>query len=831
MPRQKSTHYFNYDAIRAHGPALRGPRSLAVSLSSTDPATTGTTPLRPFSVACFGAYIMIMWPSLNYSHGTLSLLLFCSILFSCRWLDVDAHENNEVLVDHYNNGNDNKKRHGSRRIFHRILQHNGRDGTTNNRSSVRINSNNHSIKYNNENKRQSGNTPGNTQYSINRHNVNITYNDRYDDTSTLIPLIINNSHRRTRLLGEMVLHDSSPKKLPPAPLQYMFDTLLQLQKRYGTDLITVRDATEVYPILLGNGHGQSTHENRDDDCPFTYVSTHVTSPQSSNSESNLNRNNKKPCYTPIATIHDKISNSRKDSPPQILLLGGSSPEEDLDDTGPLSIVGTVALLLECAHCESLSPWVTGKLNTAAAAEGGGIGIGPSGNNTPEIHIAHENEKQNHSKYNNAAIKCRASLTSRGITDDLRKWLARLVATREIVSLPVADTEGYFNAFHRIKEKQNEQQQQQQQKHSNGHDFETAMPGILTDYDGGDFPFPLHWKQKQQSSACSLNSSDSTFTPSCMTTFSSRLLNEVLRSHAFQIGVAFHTSTHEAFPPRIEIPSWRTKNTNTYDNTPNTLDERAMMDIARAFGDLSESTDVESNDRSNNLYSVRINYAEQKSEKCNNSNHANGAMFEPFAFSAGMVAGEGLEATNEGLLWMEQCQCHPLGEGGHNETHNINARPNEGGSCSYPSQQTSHYDGSSLRAFVARVVSSPFATPFDSYDDGLFAATTLGSNIRMSLLATELVEPYTIIRSVAGVALRDDDAIPSSPRVPGACRKTRTIVMPETSPQMKETVVEWTVGGALEVAETAIMYGKVCNCRGGVAVLVTTRDISIGFLNV
>ena len=49
--------------------------------------------------------------------------------------------------------------------------------------------------------------------------------------------------------------------------------------------------------------------------------------------------------------------------------------------------------------------------------------------------------------------------------------------------------------------------------------------------------------------------------------------------------------------------------------------------------------------------------------------------------------------------------------------------------------------------------------------------------------------------------------------------------------MKETVVEWTVGGALEVAETAIMYGKVCNCRGGVAVLVTTRDISIGFLNV
>ena len=85
-----------------------------------------------------------------------------------------------------------------------------------------------------------------------------------------------------------------------------------------------------------------------------------------------------PCYTPIITIHDKIANSWgslssssaqqqqqaqsstifNEQLPEVLLLSGidSSPAE-MDVTGPSSILETIRLLLECARCEALSPWV------------------------------------------------------------------------------------------------------------------------------------------------------------------------------------------------------------------------------------------------------------------------------------------------------------------------------------------------------------------------------------------------------------------------------------------------------------------------------------------
>lgn len=242
-----------------------------------------------------------------------------------------------------------------------------------------------------------------------------------------------------------------------------------------------------------------------------------------------------------------------------------------------------------------------------------------------------------------------------------------------------------------------------------------------------------------------------------------------------------------------------------------MDEKAMMEIAAALGDTTEITGAKTDNGRKNLYSVSTSHAEGSAEDCNAGDPA-GATFEQFAFSAGMVAGEGAESTKDGSLWMEQCQCQPRDEEDPDGSHNNNGSP-----CSYPSQQTSRYDGASLRAFVARVVTPPLLSPvavhdenpapaWDTADALPFAPTPRGARLRLALLAAELVEPYTAIRSVAGIALRDD-VVPASPRPPGACRETRTITMPETAAQMKATVVEWTVGGALEVDETAIMYGK------------------------
>jgi hypothetical protein len=42
-----------------------------------------------------------------------------------------------------------------------------------------------------------------------------------------------------------------------------------------------------------------------------------------------------------------------------------------------------------------------------------------------------------------AKSCRSALLMKGITDNHRRWLARLAATRRIVILPTANVLGYF----------------------------------------------------------------------------------------------------------------------------------------------------------------------------------------------------------------------------------------------------------------------------------------------------------------------------------------------------------------------------------------------------
>jgi hypothetical protein len=89
--------------------------------------------------------------------------------------------------------------------------------------------------------------------------------------------------------------------------------------------------------------------------------------------------------------------------------------------------------------------------------------------------------------------CRNELLDRGITDDHRQWLTRLLRTRRIVLIPTANPWGYY------------------------HDIRTEYEVDVN----RDFAF---------------DAEDAT---TCMQTIAARAINEVVRAHMFQSGIVFH----------------------------------------------------------------------------------------------------------------------------------------------------------------------------------------------------------------------------------------------------------------------------------------------------
>eukprot|EP00804_Cyclotella_cryptica_P015516 CCRYP_003559-RA/>CCRYP_003559-RA protein AED:0.01 eAED:0.01 QI:117/1/1/1/0.33/0.25/4/4045/860 len=528
---------------------------------------------------------------------------------------------------------------------------------------------------------------------------------------------------------QMSSNDDNVHEKAQSIMRNYFDSILSLRQIYGPDIITIQDATEMFPILA----------NSSSPCPFIYETP------------NTQQNEPRHCFTPIITIYDRISNSPKIltqqqeqqgiaveqslSLPEVLLLSAldNTPQE-MDLIGPSSIYETLKLLLECARCESLSPWVN---------------ITNSGSNDTTNH----------------AMECRQSLQRQGIEDSVRKWIARLAVTRRIVALPIANVAGfYYKLANELTTDGNQPQFDSNQQLGNG----AAC----------DFPYPSHWSRN--------GSNKST----CMNTYPAQIINELFHSHAFQLGVSFHGSI-SAYNGWIEVPRWDVNSTSRI-----SFDEEAMRDISGAMSVFGAGTPP---------YRVSVTDL-SNADNSQSENDCNAAIMENWAFAAGFS-----DASSEigGSIWLDKCICDT------NSTDMV---------CAYPSERTNLYDGSSLRSFVARVVAPPrsntdvFCLPgfdnmnmkeCDHYSDHhlVFSRNSpLGLNVRMSLIGTELVEPRTSIRSIAGVELRDDDVVPFSPRLADTCQRTRVLQLPE-SPAMKNVTLTWSVGGALTVDETAIMYGK------------------------
>jgi hypothetical protein len=122
---------------------------------------------------------------------------------------------------------------------------------------------------------------------------------------------------------------------------------------------------------------------------------------------------------------------------------------------------------------------------------------------------------------------------------------------------------------------------------------------------------------------------------------------------------------------------------------------------------------------------------------------------------------------------------------------------------YPTEKTI-YNDSTLRAFNMLVETSNNKTPASS-DLGtslnvLDSSTTgnghLSRNIRLSVAAIDMVEPYLYMVSVDDLDLTDDIV----PLVRRSCDSLQTVAIPQYSNQVR---ISWTIGGSMEIDETRV----------------------------
>ena len=215
---------------------------------------------------------------------------------------------------------------------------------------------------------------------------------------------------------------------------------------------------EKYPSLVRVSTSQKSYNlptaGDENDCPFD--------------------SDTKGCYNYFITIEDSIKHPKGSNSyrllPEVLLSGALHGNERV---GPTAVVETAKLLLEAAACEALPGVIFTQdidINTEEGAKW--------------LYDVEEGDR------------CRSDLRKRGILDNERKWLARLVSTRRIIIIPAANAVGYYR----------------------NHRTEMSIDP------NRDFPF------------------DVVDAKQCMQTIAGRTINEIFREHMFQISLTFHGGT-------------------------------------------------------------------------------------------------------------------------------------------------------------------------------------------------------------------------------------------------------------------------------------------------
>jgi len=241
---------------------------------------------------------------------------------------------------------------------------------------------------------------------------------------------------------------------------------------------------------------------------------------------------------------------------------------------------------------------------------------------------------------------------------------------------------------------------------------------------------------------------------CMQTIAGRSINEVFREHMFQLSITFHAGM-EAVTYEWGAP--------TYLNYMSPDDE-AQAQIAQGYkryaGKFAGTPDYKVGTMNDVVYYVR----------------------------------GGMEDWAYGGSWDPDrvVQCTPNTFGG------------------YPPEKTT-YNESTLRVFNMLVEASNSKTPPKTKTgttEDLLTTNGAGNghiarNLRIALMAIELVQPYVAILGAGGVVL-EDDIVPGKDRTKRSCRQSKALLIPRGK---KDLEVEWTVGGGFTVDETRLLYGR------------------------
>ena len=141
---------------------------------------------------------------------------------------------------------------------------------------------------------------------------------------------------------------------------------------------------------------------------------------------------------------------------------------------------------------------------------------------------------------------------------------------------------------------------------------------------------------------------------------------------------------------------------------------------------------------------------------------------------------------------------------------------------YPPDKT-RYNNSTLRAFNMLIETSdpkePSRSELGTRNDPLISSNNknnghVARNIRLALLAIDVVEPYVTIRGVEGLELSDDVVSGVNMRMYNGASYLENSKMiwipPGDSPgkgsNMKEVTISWTVGGAFVIDKTELVVG-------------------------
>ncbi|CAB9498921.1 Zinc carboxypeptidase [Seminavis robusta] len=240
---------------------------------------------------------------------------------------------------------------------------------------------------------------------------------------------------------------------------------------------------------------------------------------------------------------------------------------------------------------------------------------------------------------------------------------------------------------------------------------------------------------------------------CMKTIAGRTLNEIFREHMFQLSLTFHAGM-EVVGYEWGAPTWMGH------LSP---DDTAQATIGRAYseygGTFKGSTPYNYGTMNDLVYYVR-------------------GGFEDWAY-AGSWDPDRVIA------------CQPTTHGG------------------YDAAKTK-YDNSTLRVFNMLVETSnrkiPPASTLGTSKD-VFNNKTAGNghvsrNIRLSLMASDVVQPYVAMVGVNELTLTDD-VVPMVQDEGRSCQDTKAVMVPGNN----NVTYRWTVGGAFDIDSTELWYAK------------------------